>query len=211
MFRQKGAFLGAIVSGSCLYVWKLNNKGDIESHCASVTSPPAELDYRPVMPAPSKAVLLAEYRTWLTKHGVNISKVNINLDVEETATQGAIATLNSQGAKDFSSGFLGTRRLRRLNHNDPVLAEIPISTAINYDSVKDHHIQGPALKNLMENDGQGDGYPMAIHLMIEKMKGEKSYLKTWIKTLPNRFSCPISWTVDEIEWLRGTSLYNATL
>ena len=165
-------------------------------------------DFKPYRPSPAKVVLLAEYRNWLQRHGVDMKYVDISLEQGDARFGGLVASLSSSGRKFFSPGFLGMSRVKNAFKKDPVIISLPLENAISYDSVSRNEVQGSLMKHL-ENDEKG--YPVIIHLMIEKMKGDDSYLKSWISLLPKEFSLPLAWTVDELEWLRGTSLYSATM
>jgi len=178
------------------------DQGEAVSLCAE------NRDFKPYRPSPAKAVLLAEYRKWLQRHGVDTKYVDISLEQGDARFGGLVASLSASGRKFFSSGFLGMSRMKNAFKKDPVIIQFPLENAISYESVSRNEVQGSLMKHLGDDE---KGYPVIIHLMIEKMKGGDSYLKSWISLLPKEFSLPLAWTVDELEWLRGTSLYTATM
>jgi hypothetical protein len=163
--------------------------------------------YKPFKPAPSMSVLLSEYRTWMKTQGVDTG--NVELSVTDPKYGGVVATLGKSGKHLFSSGWLGLSRIKNAFKEDPVLISFPVENSISNASIAKNEIHRGLMKHLMEDDVHG--YPVIIHIMIEKMKGDSSYLKQWLNMLPKRFSLPLSWTLDELEWLRGTSLYAAAM
>lgn len=57
------------------------------------------------------------------------------------------------------------------------------------------------------------GYNMIVmYLIIERMKAEHGGGDPWIRHITaRRLSPPIMWSFNEVDWLRGTSLYRATM
>ncbi len=57
------------------------------------------------------------------------------------------------------------------------------------------------------------GYNMIImYLMVERMKAEHGGGDPWIRHIAaRRLSPPIMWSFNEVDWLRGTSLYRAAM
>ena len=208
--RGKTVLLGGIIAGYSAVSGSLWI-GKKDDEAAALCSGEQVNDYRPYKPPPSRAVLLAEYRSWLLKNGCEIEKLKMDFEKRNSNSNASVvATVSQIGGKEFQAGLLGTRSLKRIFKTDPVMARFPGRNAISIQSVLSKDVQGPMLKQLREEDIE-QGYPIIIHLMIEKMKGENSYLKSWISMLPRKTGCPLTWTMDEIDWLRGTSLYHATM
>jgi len=200
-----GAIAGCSLISGKLCIWKSKDEA------VALCSVEHVNDYRPYKPPPSRAVLLAEYRSWLLKNGCEIDKLKLDFEKRNSSSNGpVVATVSQEGGKEFQAGMLGTGRLKRIFKTDPVMAVFPGRHAISLQSVLSQDIQGPMLKELSEEDVE-QGYPIIVHLMVEKMKGENSYLKSWISMLPRKTGCPLTWTMDELDWLRGTSLYHATM
>lgn len=57
------------------------------------------------------------------------------------------------------------------------------------------------------------GYNLVVlYLMIERMKDAHGQADAWMRQIADRqFSAPVMWSFNEIDWLRGTSLYRAVM
>eukprot|EP00889_Picochlorum_renovo_P000611 jgi/Picre1/27641/NNA_000605.t1 len=106
---------------------------------------------------------------------------NIELDVIDPKYGGVVATLSKSGRRLFSSGWLGLSRITNAFKEDPVLISFPVKNSISNESIAKNQIHGGLMKHLMEHDTHGEIF------------------------------APLSWTLDELEWLRGTSLYAAAM
>lgn len=148
---------------------------------------------------------LAEYRQWLQKRGTDTTNVELKVNQDGEGYSGIYAVLSDVGKTYVSSRWFGASKVIDMFKKDPVVLSFPVMHALSYDSIAEsnpgHLIDG------LERDSE---YHIIMHIMIEKMKGQKSYLNEWLQMLPRHFSQPVCWSQEELEWLRGTSLYSGS-
>ena len=137
----------------------------------------------------------AGYAEWLAARGVEgLDHITISAD--------GTASLNSVGKQLYPS------RWKRFGRSPPpavvvafpldgtqVLSEATICAEPSYAKYADK------------------GYNMIVmYLLIERMKAEHGLADPWMDHIAGRrFSSPITWSFDEVDWLRGTSLYRAVM
>lgn len=150
-------------------------------------------------PSTVSAALVTAYKEWLRSRGTDIKLVELHGGI---GTDSITARLSSAGRNICLPRWFGFSRISNIFKRDPVLLSFPVLHAISKDS-------SAIPKDI--NFSFEDESRLIIHLLIEKLRGTSSYLSPWLAILPERFSLPMCWTDDELEWLKGTSLHKGTM
>lgn len=171
-----------------------------------------------INPTHYTAVKINELNRFLEQRGSSINAIDIKTSAHDSITTldpgsqfGVYA--NEQTRQLTACSFLSLPFRWAGYRRDTAIASFPIETnAITAATVINHSsIQGPGIVELLENNVIDERMAVIVHLVIEKSKGKTSQLFPWIALLPTSFSTPLFWSKDELEWLKGTSLYHATL
>lgn len=90
-----------------------------------------------------------------------------------------------------------------------VIAKIPSKFSISSKGALNHPVLGPILMNYP--DLQYGRTPMAVWLLYEVNLGESSFFYPWLRLLPRKLDLPMLWEKDELDELKGTSIYDRVL
>jgi len=138
----------------------------------------------------------AGYAEWLASRGVQ-GVENITLSDDD-----GDASLSDRGQHLYPSRW---KRLGR-NPNPAVVMTFPLDggRVVSESTVA----ADPTYAACAEK-----GYDILIlYLMIERMKDEHGQADAWMHRVARRqLSAPVTWGFNEIDWLRGTSLYRAVM
>eukprot|EP00798_Chlamydomonas_sp_ICE-L_P017833 gene17833-24217_t len=90
----------------------------------------------------------------------------------------------------------------------PPLAQFPLSSAITAGNVLSTEI-GKGFSWMIKQGLVDERTIIIAYLALEKARGGASLLSPWINVLPKEFHTPLYFTTQELQELRGTTLYHA--
>ncbi|XP_020219133.1 uncharacterized protein LOC109802257 isoform X1 [Cajanus cajan] len=93
--------------------------------------------------------------------------------------------------------------------SDGVLLVVPLDLAITPMRVLQDPLLGPACRAMFEEGNVDDRLLMMLLLTVERLR-KNSLWKPYFDMLPTTFGNPLWFTDDELQELRGTTLYRAT-
>lgn len=88
------------------------------------------------------------------------------------------------------------------------LAAFPLSLALTGRSAA---AAQPLLGLALEEGAIDERMAVTLYLAIQARLGDRSTLAPWLALMPRQFNTPLFWNDDDLDWLRGTTLYRATL
>ncbi|GMH21694.1 hypothetical protein Nepgr_023536 [Nepenthes gracilis] len=107
---------------------------------------------------------------------------------------------------DSSKGF----GLFSASHaSDGVLLVVPLDLAITPMRVLQDHTLGPECRVMFDEGDVDDRFLMILYLTVERLRKNSSW-KPYLNMIPSTFRNPLWFTDDEMQELRGTTLYRAT-
>lgn len=95
------------------------------------------------------------------------------------------------------------------NASDGVLIVVPLDLAITPMRVLQDPLLGPECRALYKEGDVDDRFLMMLFLILERLRKNSSW-KPYLDMLPNTYGNPLWFTDDELEELKGTTLYRAT-
>lgn len=200
MSRLKGVIGGGVslcaawaLSGVPVGYQKVGKSAGDSSQVAYCT----DEDQKPLI---LRASLIKGYQDWLESRGIDTRHVELQAEQHGDESGSIIAVLSSAGARLFNTKWFGLSRIANIFTRDPVLLSFPTQYAVSQDSSE--------VSKALSLEGD---YRIVAHLLVEKLKGDESYLHPWISVLPQSFSTPVCWTEEELQWLQGTSLHRGIM
>ena len=124
-----------------------------------------------------------EILTWINKHGGRVENVNV------------------EKMKDYE-GY-GVHAAREIEAGEKTIS-IPWKLTMNCESVQKTPL-GKAIDSSMPEDEI-----LALHLMFEKTRRSESFWYLFIQSLPETFNTPLFWSMDELNELKGTNVFELT-
>eukprot|EP00195_Chlamydomonas_chlamydogama_P016294 CAMPEP_0202898958 /NCGR_PEP_ID=MMETSP1392-20130828/7333_1 /ASSEMBLY_ACC=CAM_ASM_000868 /TAXON_ID=225041 /ORGANISM="Chlamydomonas chlamydogama, Strain SAG 11-48b" /LENGTH=629 /DNA_ID=CAMNT_0049585031 /DNA_START=305 /DNA_END=2193 /DNA_ORIENTATION=+ len=170
-------------------------------------------------PAPatstSEADKLLRLKEWLVKQGANVDLVDIRAstagpdaglglfvsDKADTRKLGAC----SQGIRRWWWPFGG--RQPSPSQRAGALAEFPLSMAVSSSNILRDPAQGAGYSWMLKHGVVDERTIVMAYLVLERLKGQASAIAPWIDALPASFHTPLHMSADELDELKGTTLY----
>lgn len=168
----------------------------------------------PFQPLQATAVSLSELRRWLQNRGANVTAIQFCSTCADSTDAGRFGTFANAHTRYLTTrGLFGKfKALLGFNRGDVPIASFPLGTTLTAPTIIQAYsaTQGPVLKELLEQDIIDERVAVMLHLIVEKLRERDSPLRPWIALLPTKFNTPLFWSESDLEWLKGTTLYNAT-
>ncbi|XP_020112842.1 uncharacterized protein LOC109727235 isoform X3 [Ananas comosus] len=96
------------------------------------------------------------------------------------------------------------------NNGDGVVMVVPLNLAITPMRVLQDPFLGPRCRALFEEGHIDDRFLIMLFLMVERLRSN-SLWKPYLDILPSSFGNPLWFTENELNELKGTTLYRATM
>jgi hypothetical protein len=168
----------------------------------------------PSQPQQAAAVSLAELRRWLQRRGADVDAITFCSDKAGSSDAGRFGVFANKNTCYLTTrGLLGKfKSLFGFGRSDAPIASFPLDSTLTAPTIAHacSATQGPVLEELLEQNIINERLAVMLHLIVEKLRGRESPLRPWIALLPTKFNTPLFWSDNDLEWLKGTSLYKAT-
>lgn len=168
----------------------------------------------PSQPLQATAVSLSELRRWLQNRGANVTAIQFCSATADSSYAGRFGIFANAHTRYLTTrGLFGKfKALLGFNRGDVPIASFPLGATLTAPTIIQAccATQGPVLKELLEQDIIDERVAVILHLVVEKLRQRESPLRPWIALLPSKFNTPLFWNDNDLEWLKGTTLYKAT-
>jgi hypothetical protein len=168
----------------------------------------------PSRPLQATAVSLSELRRWLHNRGADVTAIQFCSATADSSDAGRFGIFANADTRHITTrGLFGKfKALLGFNRGDVPIASFPLSSTLTAPTIIQAYsdTQGPVFKELLEQGIIDDRVAVMLHLVVEKLRARDSLLRPWIALLPTTFNTPLFWSDSDLEWLKGTTLYNAT-
>jgi len=187
----------ALAAGGCT-VGSLFMREPLQAEATAVDSPHRT----------DNSAAASQLAAWLRSQEAQVD--GIFFGTSGKAELGVFATgkVLQQGQQGFLGKLWGLLTWQRRRH---VLASFPMSAAITQQSVTGgRSAVAVSLRELVDLGMMDENLVVMASLMVERAKGGTSAFAPWLTMLPSTFSTSLYYTEDEMDALRGTTLYTAT-
>jgi hypothetical protein len=145
---------------------------------------------------------LEAFHTWLLARGAEMDGVKVAPSADPTSGLALIAT---QSPSPWPRVLRPSTWLRTPGC---VLATFPLESALTVNTCCLHPVVGPLLSRWLADDTISEREAVQLFLLVQRARGTGSEYAPYVSLLSTP-SSPLCWTAAELDWLRGTTLWEA--